>query len=80
MVKILLSSIHRESCDDEEDVCSCPKQKEGAVASSVIPVAEEDNDENMISSRMTQDVLQGDPVLGSDAQAGTDKVLYLIQD
>ncbi len=30
--------------------------------------------------RMTQDVLQGDPVLGLDAQAGTDKVLYLIQD
>jgi hypothetical protein len=29
---------------------------------------------------MTQDVLQGDPVLGSDAQAGMDKVLYLIQD
>jgi hypothetical protein len=45
IVKILLSSIHRESCHDEEDMCSCPKKKEGAVPSSVIPVAEEDNDE-----------------------------------
>jgi hypothetical protein len=45
IVKILLSSIHRETCDDEEYMCSCPKKKEGAVPSSVIPVAEEDNDE-----------------------------------
>ncbi len=32
------------------------------------------------AARITKDVLQGDPVLGSDAQVGTDKVLYLIQE
>jgi hypothetical protein len=97
IVNLLLSSIHRESCDDEEDVCSCPKKKEVAVPSSVIPIAEgrqrRNHDlvlvvftamDNAVTRaghhpRMTQDVLEGDPVLGSDAQAGTDKVLYLIK-